>query len=107
MIDDDTEDQPTAAELDIEPVEDQWYRHLDKGQEFMVLAVNPDDGTVEIQQTTGRWRSNTSTATWKRSTWTTGTPSPWSPSSRRKIGPEPEEWEEPLNEIPMEEKPAE
>ena len=37
----------------VEPVEDQWYRHLDKGQEFMVVAVNADEGTVEIQHFDG------------------------------------------------------
>ncbi len=40
-------------DTEAEPVVDQWYRHLDKGQEFMVLAVNEDDGTVEIQHFDG------------------------------------------------------
>jgi len=33
---------------DIDPVLESWYRHLDKGQEFCVVAVD-DDGFVEIQ----------------------------------------------------------
>ena len=33
---------------DIDPVPGNWYRHLDKGQEFCVVAVD-DDGLVEIQ----------------------------------------------------------
>lgn len=34
---------------DIDPVLQNWYRHLDKGQEFRVVAVDEDEGTVEIQ----------------------------------------------------------
>jgi hypothetical protein len=26
-----------------------WYRHLDKGHEFQVVAFDPDEGLVEIQ----------------------------------------------------------
>lgn len=26
-----------------------WYRHLDKGHEFQVVAYDPDEGSVEIQ----------------------------------------------------------
>ncbi len=32
-----------------EPVIDQWYRHLDKGQEFVVVATDDDAGTVMLQ----------------------------------------------------------
>jgi hypothetical protein len=35
--------------IDQEPVVSQWYRHLDKGQQFQVTAIDEDEGTVEIQ----------------------------------------------------------
>lgn len=37
----------------IEPVISQWYRHLDKGQQFYVTAYDEDEGTVEIQHFDG------------------------------------------------------
>ncbi len=36
-------------ETKTEPVIDQWYRHLDKGQEFVVVATDEDAGTVMLQ----------------------------------------------------------
>jgi Family of unknown function (DUF6763) len=35
------------------PVVTQWYRHLDKGQEFQVTAIDEDERTVEIQHFDG------------------------------------------------------
>lgn len=35
------------------PVPSQWYRHLDKGREFQVTAIDERAGTVEIQQFDG------------------------------------------------------
>ena len=37
----------------IEPVVSQWYRHLDKGQQFYVTAFDEEEGTVEIQHFDG------------------------------------------------------
>jgi len=34
---------------EIDPIVDNWYQHLDKGQRFYVVAVNDDDGTIEVQ----------------------------------------------------------
>ncbi|MFQ5993652.1 MAG: DUF6763 family protein [Acidiferrobacterales bacterium] len=34
---------------DTEPVVGQWYRQLDKGYEFKVVAVDEDEGIVHIQ----------------------------------------------------------
>lgn len=34
---------------EIDPIVDNWYQHIDKGQRFYVVAVNDDDGTIEIQ----------------------------------------------------------
>ena len=35
------------------PVVSQWYRHLDKGQQFYVTAFDKEEGTVEIQHFDG------------------------------------------------------
>ena len=32
-----------------DPILDNWYQHLDKGQKFRVVALSEDDGAVEIQ----------------------------------------------------------
>ena len=34
---------------DLDPLPGNWYRHLDKGQEFRVVALDEDDGSVCIQ----------------------------------------------------------
>ena len=34
---------------EIEPVVGNWYCHIDKGRDFMVVAVNDEEGTVDIQ----------------------------------------------------------
>ena len=33
----------------LEPVVGQWYRHLDKGEVFLVVGVDEDAGTIEMQ----------------------------------------------------------
>ncbi len=38
---------------DTDPIVGNWYRHLDKGQEFTVVAVDDDRGLVEIQHFDG------------------------------------------------------
>ncbi len=35
------------------PAVAQWYKHQDKGQEFQVVSVDEDEGTVEIQHFDG------------------------------------------------------
>lgn len=37
----------------LHPVVGQWYNHRDKGDLFQVVAVDEDDGTVEIQEFDG------------------------------------------------------
>lgn len=32
-----------------DPVIENWYQHLDKGQKFRVVALNETDGAVELQ----------------------------------------------------------
>lgn len=34
---------------DLDPITGNWYQHLDKGQEFCVVAVDDEEGAVEIQ----------------------------------------------------------
>lgn len=43
----------TAVSTEIEPVPNNWYRHLDKGQTFVVIEVDEHDGIVEIQHYDG------------------------------------------------------
>lgn len=38
---------------DADPIVGQWYSHLGKGREFVVVAVDEDTGTVEIQKFDG------------------------------------------------------
>jgi len=38
---------------DADPIVGNWYRHLDKGYRFEVVAVDEDEGTVEIQHFDG------------------------------------------------------
>lgn len=38
---------------DIDPIVDNWYYHLDKGQSFCVIAVDEDNRVVEIQHFDG------------------------------------------------------
>ena len=40
---------PTEAD----PIIENWYQHLDKGQKFRVVALNEDEGLVEIQHFDG------------------------------------------------------
>ena len=37
----------------LDPIIDQWYAHLDKGQRFFVVAIDEDEKTVDIQQFDG------------------------------------------------------
>lgn len=38
---------------EILPLVGMWYEHLDKGQEFKVVAVNDDTETIEVQHLDG------------------------------------------------------
>ena len=38
---------------EVDPIVGNWYRHLDKGQSFEVVAVDEDSGTVDIQHFDG------------------------------------------------------
>lgn len=34
---------------ELEPIEGNWYHHLDRELDFMVVDVNENEGTVDIQ----------------------------------------------------------
>lgn len=38
---------------ELDPIPDQWYTHLDKGQRFYVTAVDEPNATVEVQHFDG------------------------------------------------------
>ena len=38
---------------ELDPIPDQWYTHLGKGQRFYVTAIDEPNGTVEIQHFDG------------------------------------------------------
>ncbi|MGD8927158.1 MAG: hypothetical protein PVG20_09915 [Thioalkalispiraceae bacterium] len=38
---------------ELDPRIDQWYAHIDKGQRFVVTAIDEANGTVETQQFNG------------------------------------------------------
>ena len=38
---------------DLDPIVGKWYRHLDKGQLFRVVAYDEERGTVELQHFDG------------------------------------------------------
>ena len=38
---------------EVDPIVDNWYQHLDKGQRFQVVDFNADEGVVEVQHFDG------------------------------------------------------
>ena len=40
-------------ESELDPIIGNWYRHLDKGQMFRVIAVDESDATIELQHFDG------------------------------------------------------
>ena len=38
---------------ELDPIIDQWYAHLDKGQRFFVVAIDEEEKTVDIQHFDG------------------------------------------------------
>jgi hypothetical protein len=38
---------------ELDPLEDQWYAYLDKGQRFYIVAIDEDNSTVEVQHFDG------------------------------------------------------
>jgi hypothetical protein len=91
----------------LEPQVSQWYRHLDKGQQFYVTTIDDDEGTVEIQHFDGDveevdlddWRELDLEAIEQPEDWT----GPVDDVERDDLGYSetdmtPEDWSEPLEE---------
>jgi len=38
---------------ELDPIVDQWYAHLDKGQRFFVIDVDEEENTIDIQHFDG------------------------------------------------------
>lgn len=38
---------------EVDPIVENWYQHLDKGQRFQVVAYNEDEDLIEIQHFDG------------------------------------------------------
>ncbi|MDT8385406.1 MAG: DUF6763 family protein [Gammaproteobacteria bacterium] len=38
---------------ELDPIEGNWYQHLDKGQRFLVVAVDDEEGLIETQHFDG------------------------------------------------------
>ena len=38
---------------ELDPLIDQWYAHVDKGQRFFVTAINEEENTVDLQHFDG------------------------------------------------------
>jgi hypothetical protein len=45
--------EKAVMSTEADPIVGNWYQHLDKGQTFCVVALNEDDGSVEIQEFDG------------------------------------------------------
>lgn len=38
---------------EVDPIVGNWYQHLDKGQHFLVVAIDEDEGLIETQHFDG------------------------------------------------------
>ncbi|HVY24479.1 MAG TPA: DUF6763 family protein [Steroidobacteraceae bacterium] len=68
----------------LEPVVGQWYRPVQKGRSFQVVAFEPDNGTIEIQKFDG------DVDEWDMAAWR---------ATQLETIPEPEEWTGPVDDI--------
>lgn len=95
---------PTEAD----PVVQNWYLHLDKGQRFVVVAVDQDEGSVEIQHFDGSLEEFTLDNWYQLDIEPAAEPENWSGAldigDRDDLGTEitdtsGQDWNEPLTEI--------
>ena len=95
-----------ATEAD--PVVGTWYRHLDKGQEFEVVAVNEDENIVEVQHFDGDVEEFDLEQWYDLDIEPTETPENWSGPydmgepddlAPRDTEMQPEDWEAPTTEV--------
>lgn len=93
---------------DADPIEFNWYYHLDKGQRFCVVAVDDDNATVEIQYFDGQIEEIDRDSWYEMDIETSEEPENWSGAvdidEKDDFGTEitdtrPEDWNSPLQEI--------
>lgn len=91
-----------------DPVVDNWYFHKDKGQRFMVVAVDSDIETVEIQHFDGDLEEISFSDWYDMDIEIGAEPENWSGATdvgevddygTEVTDTSAEEWDEPLNEI--------
>ena len=73
---------------DLDPIVGNWYKHLDKGQTFRVVAIDEDTATIEIQHFDGDLEQIDVDA--------------W-PEAEIEAAEEPEDWTGPVDEIDADE----
>ena len=97
---------------ELDPIVGNWYRHLDKGQMFQVIALDDDEGLIELQHFDGDieevtlriWRSMDLEIAAAPEDWT----GPIDDIERDDLGYSSEtemsgsDWRRPLQEIPRE-----
>ena len=95
---------PTEAD----PIVDNWYYHLDKGQRFCVVALDEDAGMVEIQHFDGNLEEISRDNWYEMDIKVGEAPENWSGATdigeQDDFGTEitdtlPEDWDDPLQEI--------
>jgi len=93
---------------DADPIEFNWYYHLDKGQRFTVIAVDEDSSTVEIQYFDGQIEEIDLESWYEMDIEPSEEPENWSGAvdvvEKDDFGTEitdtqPEDWNSPLQEI--------
>ena len=91
-----------------DPIVDNWYFHKDKGQRFMVVAVDSDSETAEIQHFDGDLEEISFSDWYSMDIEISTEPENWSGAidvgevddyGTEVTDTKPEEWDEPLDEI--------
>lgn len=91
----------------LKPRISQWYRHLDKGQQFYVTAIDDEEGTVDIQHFDGDVEEMDFDDWNEMDLETISPPEDWTGPvddverddlGYTETGMEPEDWSEPLEE---------
>lgn len=92
---------------EVDPIVGNWYRHLDKGQEFEVVNVDEGGGFVEVQHFDGNVESFDMEEWYDQNIEPTAAPENWSGPIDRfpeddvdytQTDMDREDWEQPLDE---------
>ncbi len=95
---------------ELDPRPNQWYAHLDKGQHFLVVGIDEDADTIEVQHFDGDveefsrddWRELDIALSEEPENWA----GPFDIAERDDLGTgvtdtQPEDWAEPEQEFPL------